>query len=125
MKKLRQGTEADKALIYATWLRSTYYGTPYFKLIEKNTFFDNYKKIVEQRLINSSVLVCCLEEDPDVVLGYSLFTNNVLHWVYVKRAWRGLGIAKMLVPSTCDTATSLTKIGKVCNKGKLVFNPFN
>jgi len=125
MKKLRQATTADEGLIYATWLRSAYYGTPYFKLIEKNTFFDNYKKIVQYKLSVSNVVVSCLEEDPDVVLGYAVYSGEVLHWVYVKRAWRGLGIAKELVPPTCKVSTSLTKVGKVCNKGRLVFNPFN
>ncbi len=123
MKTLRPGMLSDEPLIYATWLRSTYYGNSWFKMVPKEVFFENYKKIVAARLASSQVMVCCLEEDPDVVLGYSIFTEDALHWVYVKKAWRGLGIARDLIGGA-STATTMTKLGRLANKGRLMFNPF-
>jgi len=121
---LRPATEADYPLIYATWLKATYYGNNWFKQIKEEIFFNNYKKIIAHRLANNVVTVCCSEKDPDVVFGYSVSGPGVLHWVYVKKAWRRAGIAKNLIPQDCKEITSITKMGKLCNKGRLDFNPF-
>lgn len=126
MRQVRGATEEDYPFIYATWLRSQYYGNSWFKQIDKDTFFNSYKLVVETRLRSSSVRVSCLSSDPEIVLGYSVTSpdDTTLHWVYVKRAWRGLGVAKELVPSTIATATSLTKIGKALLPSEVKFNPF-
>lgn len=125
MKTFRPAQESDYPLIYATWLRSLYYGSPHYKQMDRKDFFDSYKQVIALRLNTSKVTVCCLTEDPDVVLGYSVKADDVLHWVYVKRAWRQLGIAKQLI-GDYSVATSITKIGKFAlNKDKSkLFNPF-
>lgn len=125
MRLLRIATANDYPLIYATWLRSQYYGNTWFKEIEQNTFYDNYKKIVLQRLTSSTIVISCLESDPDVILGYAVMSldETVLHWVYVKRAWRRFGIAKEMVPETIKTVTSLTRVAKPLLKDRK-FNPF-
>lgn len=127
MRFTRLAQESDHPLIYATWLKSQYYGNAWFKAIEKSIFYGGYKAVVGQRLATATVVVSCLESDPDVVLGYACFSpdGTVLHYVYVKKAWRQLGIAKELVPSTITTVSSITKIGRMLKERKnLVFNPF-
>lgn len=124
MRLIRPAQESDYPFIYATWLRSQYYGSPWFKKVEKDSFFDNYKLFIKRRLETSTVLVSCLFSDPDVVLGYVVYTGENLHWVYVKRAWRQMGIAKEMVPSNITRVTSLTKMGDIASKGVYPFNPF-
>lgn len=124
MRMIREGKPEDHSLIYATWLRSQYHGNSWFSRISRGVFFDNYKKIIEARLNTSTVLVSCLESSPDVVLGYCVYQDNVLHWVYVKRAWRGFGISKELIPPSIDTISSLTRVCRVALPETWEFNPF-
>jgi GNAT superfamily N-acetyltransferase len=99
-------------------------------MIKKSVFMNNYKYIVEKLYNhpNSIVFVACLNDDPSVILGYSIVSTELdtLHWVYVKKAWRNKGIAKNLVPPTIKTVTHLSRTGlSIYNKRKdLDFNPF-
>lgn len=126
MRTIRQATKEDEAFIYATWLRSQYFGNTWFKQMEKDAFFDNYKNVVAARLASSLVLVSCLESDPEVVLGYAVYSpdKTTLHWIYVKRAWRQLGIARELAAPEITSVSSLTKIGKALMPKEWKFNPF-
>lgn len=132
---VRRGEENDRNFIMATWLRGLYYGNSWFKEIDKDIFMANYHSIITNVLEspNTLIQVAVLNEDTDVILGYSIighlkFRKNVygrvLHWVFVKDAWRRLGIAKSLVPDDIDAATHLTAIGKQLKPKSMIFNPF-
>jgi GNAT superfamily N-acetyltransferase len=87
----------------------------------------NYHSIVEKLLYARLVKVACLKDDEDTIVGYALMSNDetTLDWVFVKRAWRTIGIAKSLVSSKTTTVTHLTKSGLSISKKKhLQFNPF-
>lgn len=127
----------DRNFILATWLRGTYYGDSWFSEIPKNIFMEQYHKILESFLLRPGVniKVACLKEEPEVILGYAVSRNikngeadiSVLDWVFVKAAWRKIGIAKMIIPSRINTCTHLTKAGLSILKQKLpnvIFNPF-
>lgn len=105
---IRLGRPEDRPLIYATWLRGLYYGNKYYKTIDQSAYFATYPKVLEHLLNNSSVQVACLSSDPDVVLGYVVYKGDTVHWIYVKRAWRGLGIAKSLFPPIVNIVSHLT-----------------
>lgn len=122
--QIRAAVEEDLPFIYSTWLLGLYHGCDWFNRIDKKVFFDNYKKIVEQRVKHSNVQVAVLEEDPDVILGYVCHRGDVLDWIFVKKAWRKMGIAKMLIPKETTTCTHLTKVGKSLKPKNWIFNPF-
>ncbi len=124
---IRDFTANDKNLIFATFLRGLYFGESWFSLIDKKIFMEHYHKVIEYILAKPSVSIkiACLKEDADTVLGYAIFESEKLHWVFVKRPWRGIGIAKDLVPSNVTTVTHLTKVGlSIIYKKGLAFNPF-
>jgi hypothetical protein len=50
-----------------------------------------------------------LTDDPDVILGFSVYRRNVLDYVYVHKHHRRIGIATTLVPAGVDTITHVTK----------------
>lgn len=121
--------ESDRNFILATFLRGLYYGDSWFRDIPKDIFMDKYHTVVEHILAKSTIEISCLREDPEVILGYSVFeldpiNGNILHWVFVKSAWRKIGICKSLVPSTIKVVTHLTKIGKALKPVNVDFNPF-
>lgn len=127
---IRDGKESDKAFILATFLRGLYYGDSWFSLIPKDIFMDNYKHVAEA-LINRpdiNIKIACLKEDQDVILGYSVISNNfdTIHWVYVKSVWRRKGIARSLLPSRIEYASHLSSLGKTLMKKfeNCIFNPF-
>lgn len=126
---VREVLPEDKNFIYATFLRGLYYGESWFSVIDKSVFMDNYHKVIEHILNNPNTLikVACLKDTPSAILGYSVITkdNTVAHFCFVKKAWRGIGIATQLVPTTVTTITHLTKTGlSLLKKKDLTFNPF-
>lgn len=121
----------DYNFIMATWLRGLYYGESWFSLTKKNTFMTNYHKILEFILKKDTtrVKIACLKDDASIILGYAVLTqdNSTLHWVFCKKSWRNIGIAKSLVPAEVKKVTHLTKLGvAILNKhGNVEFDPFS
>lgn len=128
--EVRDYRESDLAFVKSTFLRGLYYGDSWFSLIPKNIFMQNYKLLAE-KLINSPLVVikvACLQEDHDVILGYSMLSSDfqTIHWVFVKQAWRRQGIAKRLLPQFPTSVSHLSELGKtLLNKFQnTIFNPF-
>jgi len=127
---VRDYEPSDKNFIYSTFLRGLYYGDSWFTLIDKDIFMENYHKILTA-LVESpktKIKVACLKDDKDVILAYAILdtSDTTLHYVFCKAAWRAIGIAKMLVPSTITTVTHLTLagIGILKKRPEIKFNPF-
>jgi hypothetical protein len=125
----------DKNFILATFLRGLYYGDSWFSIIPKPIFMENYQQIAEILIKKSTVKVACMKEDSNIILGYSILSNDfqTIHWVYVKdsrqadgSSWRRHGIARNLLPKYPTSITHLTVTGKkLMNKlPTAVFNPF-
>lgn len=128
--KIRDYQPADKNFVYASWLRGVYYGECGFKDVPKNVFMEAYHNYVEKILDSPaiSVKVACLREDESVILGYAVLSTvtPTLYFVFVKQAWRKIGIAKALVPNTTKVVTHLTAVGRSILKkhSDVTLNPF-
>lgn len=127
---VRPYTLADKNFILATWLRGLYYGDTWYREIKKAVFMANYHNFLEIILnrSNTSISVACLKDEPSVILGYAVMRNDqpVLHWVFVKKPWRSIGISKLLIPASTQSVSHLTKtgLGILRNHPSVDFNPF-
>lgn len=127
---IRKGLDTDLPFVLATWLRGAYYGNSWFQEIDKAAFMAFYHGFLERLLRSPGVElnVACLKDDPDVILGYSVTRMAqdlvILDWVFVKTAWRRIGIAKALTPGNLTTVTHLTKIGKSIKPKTVKFYPF-
>lgn len=127
---IRPSTGNDKNFILATFLRGLYYGESYYSLIPKQVFMENYKTVAEAIINNPKniIMIACLKEDPNVILGYSILSADptTIHWVYIKSMWRKKGIAKSLLPADPVAVTHLSKLGlSLLPKFKdIIFNPF-
>ena len=120
---------SDKNFIMATFLRNIYYSNSWFKLIPKNIFMVGYHKVLEALLSSpaTSVQVACLKDDPEVILGYAVLGDTTrIHFVFIKKAWRKIGIAKSLVPPTIKVATHFTDVGLsyLSKHPEIIYNPF-
>lgn len=126
----RDYTLNDRNFILATFLRGLYYGESWFSKIPKDIFMKNYHNYIE-RLLESptvKVRVACLKDDMDIILAYAILSTDdtILHWVFAKKAWRSIGLAKSLVPPTVNAVTHLTNVGESLLKKRqgIDFNPF-
>lgn len=73
----------------------------------------------------TQIKIACLNEDPDVILGYSVMEgDHTLHFVFIKEIWRKMGIAKQLVPKSVVTTTHLTKVGRMAKPKSWRYDPF-
>lgn len=124
MIQIRGMQQEDRAFVYSTMLKGLFFGCELYSQIEPKAFYDNYSKVVDALLDRSEIRVAVLAETPDVILGYSITNGPILHWVFVKKAWRNQGIAKQLV-GQITAVTHLTKPGQSIKiKKGLTYNPF-
>ena len=125
--EIRSSYESDRNFIYSTWLRGLYYGNDWFKEIPSDIFYKNYQLVIDEILKRpkTQISITCLIDDKDVILGYSVFEESTLHYIFVKDSWRKMGIAKMLAPNPITVCTHLTSVGKnLKKKYNIIFNPF-
>lgn len=94
---LRDGVADDHNFVKQTWLKC-YRHSAFARAIRDSVFFRFHHPIVERILERpgTSVRVACLPDAPEVILGYLVHEGGVVHWVYVKGAFRRLGIASRL-----------------------------
>jgi hypothetical protein len=118
----------DINFIYASWLRGLYYGNTFYGEIPQDIFMANYQKVLQSLLMRATVRVACLKEDPEVILGYSVTrttdAGETLDWIFVKSAWRRIGVAKSLLPNKISAVTHMSKVGKSLKPKDAVYNPF-
>lgn len=69
------------------------------RMMPKIKAYALFRQILENMIKNPSIQIkiACLKEDPYVILGYSVTektseSESILHWVYVKKLWRSIGL---------------------------------
>lgn len=100
-------------MIRSKWKRTLRYGNEYFKLWASDSFYATYEKLINHYLARPKAIVrlAVLDDDRDIVLGWSLIEGRTLHYVYVQYDQRAQGIAKALIPEKIHYITHLTKAG--------------
>lgn len=125
----RAGTMEDASFIFSTWLKGLRFGNDWYGLIDSKAYFSVYHKVIEGILSkpNVTVKVACLKDDPGVILGYSVYSGTRADWVHVKKSWRGIGLARDLLPKDITVVSHLTAVGRsmLKKRGNVTFNPFN
>lgn len=117
----RPMTADDEAFVYASWLRSVRNESPAYAMVMDAVFFPAHHVMVERCFESSEVIMACLVDDPSVLIGFACGVSSprpsgaVLHYVYVKSAFRRMGIAAAMLkalridPSEGCTVTHWTR----------------
>ena len=99
---IRPAVKEDKNFILASWLRC-YRSSSYFcRRIRKNVFFKYHHVIADRILSHATVLIAADPTDANVIYGYLISEfyepdqKHVVHFIYIKEAFREMGIAKQL-----------------------------
>lgn len=132
--QIRNATEADVPFIFNSWLKS-YRSSNSVKNISNPVYFEFQHKVIEKLLTRSQVYMLCASDDPSQVYGYLVCEEieqvPVLHYCYVKYAFRGMKLCSMLMKHakldkqrggfyTYETHA----ITKLLGKSAFVYNPY-
>lgn len=91
---LRPMRESDKPFIYKSWFLS--YREVGGRGQRGRVYFEGQRKIIKNAL-RAGVQVVVWAGDADTILGWICGDEKVVHYVYVKHKFRGLGLAKLLI----------------------------
>lgn len=131
---------SDKELIYGTWInriindqpkKGDYWHENHLEQIEKNTLHTNLNRIIDYIILKPGVIVtmASMIDAPEIIIGYVVYEEDpegtILHWIYVKEAWRKSGIARYLCPPNIKFVTHLTRPGlSLKRRYGLIYDPF-
>lgn len=133
---IRGLSDDDIPFIVDSWINSYFGESDFTKTIRQSIFYKYHRPAVKRILKRGtvSVQVAVAADDPDVIFGYlvseSLPDVNVFHYIYVKRAFSGYGIAAKMINEcpnglTGAHATHQTqRAHKIFNQLNLIFNPY-
>lgn len=133
LARYREMWPGDVSFVFHSWLNSH----AKWQRLEheaKARYFTQQHAVLEVLLRRSRVLVACDPAAPAEVWGYLVFEETpracVVHWLYTKRLFRGLGLARRLVETAQALApkplqhTHETQPGKkLAAKWGSTFNP--
>lgn len=96
---LRPSRTNDINFVYSSWLKCYREDSPLTKYTRRRLFFEGHQKILDGLLASPQVqvIVACDGEEQDLIYGYLAYEPGVLHFIYVKEAFRKMGIAKQLM----------------------------
>ena len=105
--KLRAVRESDFSHITKSWVEANR-ETPTARALGAE-YKHAHSRLVWSWLPMCHVLVAADVEDDDTILGFAvLTTTGVLHYVHVRRDFRGMGIAKALVGELAEQSVVYT-----------------
>jgi GNAT superfamily N-acetyltransferase len=98
---LRPYRPSDEACVFKSWLETFRKGSRCHRHPE-GWYYPRQRRLISGLLDGGATVVCAaFSGDPDEILGWACYdlreTLPIVHYVYVKHAFRGLGIAKQLL----------------------------
>lgn len=95
---LRRADADDAGMVFSYWLRDHFEHSAFASGITKSTYMKLHHLLVERIIARSIVWVACDAEDPTIIYGFICAEGaSTLHYLFVKRRFRGLGIAHRLL----------------------------
>lgn len=128
---IRDGTADDHNFVLATMLRAVKYGSDYFRAMDREIYFSRFGVYISTLFKAPGRLkVACMPGetgDDGLILGYALLQGEVLHFVYVKSAFRNQGIAaQLLAGENIKKVSSMTAVGEALRQKKgYIFDPWS
>lgn len=94
--------------IRAPFLNTLRSGNDWFKLIDKDSYFPTYSKFIEALLLRSKTKVKLAELRDKTILGWCMYEDKTVHYIWVKSELRRQGIGQALLPKEFDKVSHLT-----------------
>ena len=104
-----EGVE-DLAFVRKAWRETFQYGSLAVDGADKAHYFDEMTRLFAAILPGASARIACDPADDDNRVGFACWTDDVLHYVYVMRDFRGHGLAPALLEGLPIKAYSFTTL---------------
>lgn len=97
MFEIRRVEDADHPFIYDSWLKN-YAKSPLCSMIESQDFYPAHRRVVTSILERDTTFgfIAHPTGEPGVILGYVIGEPRILHFCFVKQAFRNMGIGRAL-----------------------------
>ena len=92
---LRGIKPSDHNYVLATWSKGILDEVP-FRWMSQGVWRKHHARL--ELLVRGSAngVVAVNKDDEDHIIGYAIYCPQVIHWIYVKKPFRGLGIGREL-----------------------------
>ena len=130
----RMAEKGDLSFIYDTWLQSSRYDGNIGRSCRNSVFFEGQKLVIDRLLMQSKTVIACADKNRELIYGYAVgeteTEEQMLHYVYVKEAYRRFGIASKLCKNLFSDKKNLYYTHKTrnaepfFNKMGWDYNPF-
>lgn len=123
--KIRPAREADHNFILATWLKSFRELGTSRPVPEASIYFKEHQRKIKDRLASDKCLVASTD-DEDQICGFMCYSDDVIHYVFVKTVFRGYGVANALLDRVpgAKQFSHFTKFTPFFARRKLSYNPY-
>lgn len=114
---MRPHRSFDIDFILSSWLKSQR-GVPHYTMIHDSVFYPGQKRIILRLMDDPSCkfTMAVNRSDPDTIYGWICTQPGILHYMYVKHAFRNMGIGKMLLQHNLPTfGTDETVVTHISN----------
>lgn len=122
---VRLGHAEDRPFLFSSWLKSFRDSCPY---VWNGTYYAGQHRLIESLLADedTAVHIAAPMGDDLTIYGWVVHSRDAktLHYVYVKEAFRRMGIGAVLARNP-QVTTHMTKYGQLALKGRPVaYNPY-
>jgi GNAT superfamily N-acetyltransferase len=130
---LRAPKSSDLNFIYSTWLNNYRSDSEIGKSIKKSIYFAEYYGVLDAifECKQTKVLIACLPEETNVILGFLVGADKILHYIFVKEDFRRNGIGRSLFENcfpegggAVEFTHRTTSTHRLAEKLSLTYNPF-
>ncbi len=102
---LRPGTSGDVPFITNSWLTS-FRDSCHVWGVPNDEYYGGHHRVLEEIIPDSVVLVLCEETHPGHIAGYVVYetlqSGMWVHYMYLKRKFRGTGLGRMMYETVLD-----------------------
>lgn len=135
---LREAEPTDLAFCIDPWLKEASRG-PMALMVPPSVFSEHFRRLILRVMQNGRTLVACEPADINHTYGFIVSGPNymglpVVHWVYVKSTYWGMGIGTQLFRSVVSSGQSwcsmlsllcqVPKNIKIMRDLRVIYNPF-
>lgn len=94
--RIRAAKPEDTSFVLDAWRRS-FEDAPAVRGADREHYRIELTRAIRRLLDKAECRVACDPEDEDTIVGFAAFTGDELHYVYVKKDFRGMGVARQLL----------------------------
>ena len=130
---LRPAEPKDHPFIASAWVKEMRHA-PFSRHCPSGVYVPCQHALVHQILAGSDAQIACDPANPDHLYGCAVHAGDVVHWLYVKSAYRGLGVGRALLFAcfgdvlpeevVCTQASQLFEDKRLVERYRLVYSPY-